>query len=133
MKTMRHASLTALVLLFAASCAESHQRPLPGEREELGLSDDEYLALCEWWKEQWGWPERSYTVCRDGAAINPFGDPANCLSARYGRDELPDCHITVDAWYRCADSMPDWCGPRLDVCRRPPECVREGEPPYFAN
>lgn len=122
-------SFAALALV---SCAESHA-PIAGDREELDLSDEEYLELCEWWKGQWGWPERTYTVCGDGASINPFGDPANCLASRFSRDDLPECHISVQAWYDCAAAMPDWCGPRVEACRRPVECVPEGQPPFFSN
>lgn len=125
--------VVGVLALLAGSCAESHEPPLSSGREELDLTDDEYLQLCRWWKSQWGWPERSYTRCGDGSAINPFGDPEYCLSARYTREELPDCHITVQAWYDCAAAMPDWCGVIPDECRRPPECVRRGDPPYFTN
>lgn len=133
---MRHRLRIAWLLAalsLSLSCAESHGRPLAGGLEELDLSDDDMRLLCEWWKRQWGWPERTYTTCGDGEAINPFAPPESCVAGRYTRDELPDCHITVQAWYDCAAAMPDWCGPRPDACRRPVECVREGAPAWFAN
>jgi hypothetical protein len=128
----------AAVAVTASSvpgCADSHMvgdRPLPGELEELDLTDEQYLELATWWAEQWGWPDDPYIYCLDGGARLRVGTPEARTSSRLRRDEAPDCHILVRDWYECMDAAPDYCSEtRPPECIRPPECVRPGDRNWF--
>ncbi len=118
-------------LLLMAACGSSHDPegdagvpapPVDLDEQELDLSDDDYLALCQWWSSQWGWPTETRWYCLDGGASFTLQSPDDCLATRFERADYPDCDVRVRDWYDCMAAMPDWCGPKPMECRRPPGC-----------
>lgn len=129
---MRRKILACAALLTSVGCYASHERaseerPLAGSRLEIELSDDEYLALCEWFvrHQPGGWPDEPLYSCLDGGAVGRRLTPENCLARRHSRASIAGCRFRVDDWYACGDHYvgAGLCGDAPSVCRRPDECM----------
>jgi hypothetical protein len=126
MFVMRRVSRFWLLILALVACSESHpttRGPIDGDRLEMELTDDEYLALCTWWAEERGWPETVHFCDGGRFAGYAITTPEECLDNRLRPDERPDCRITVEAWYDCNASTYPWCNGPPPECVRPPECA----------
>lgn len=128
----RWLTLASCALLAGSGCYVSHGRdaggePLPSDTLEIDLSDEEYLALCEWFARQQrgGWPEERFYTCLDGGAVGRVLSPEDCVGRRHSPASIPGCRFRVEDWYSCADYYAEhgFCASAPSLCQRPDECM----------